>query len=147
MKKSSDSLKYYEEMSRDGKDEPLIDELPPKLKEILGENTELRLHVPEDQDPTKPFLSFLSVLELSLEELNMTETTKVMTIVNLTRYALNTSKQIGYIDIDTDDPIMLFVKSKHDPIPMILIFVKSNNIISILIEQDGSPYKYIKLTW
>ena len=55
MKKSSDAPKYYEEMSRDGADEPLIDELPPKLKEILGENTELRLDVPEDQDPAKPF--------------------------------------------------------------------------------------------
>ena len=140
MKKSSDAPKYYEEMSRDGADEPLIDELPPKLKEILGENTELRLHAPEDQDPAKPFLSFLSVLELSLEELKMTESTNALRLINLTRYALNTSKQIGYIDIDTDTPTMLFVRSKYDIEPMILVFVKSNNMISILIEQDGIPY-------
>ena len=70
----------------------------------------------------------------------MTETTNALTLVNLTRYALNTSKQIGYIDIDVGTPIMLFVRSKFDITPMILVFVKSNNTISILIEQDGIPY-------
>ena len=140
MKKSSDMPKYYEEMSRDGTNEPLIDELPPKLKEILGETTELHLDVPEDQDPVKPFLSFLSVLELPLEQLKMTENTNTLTLVNLTKYALNTSKQIGYIDIDAGTPTMLFVKSKFDTEPMILVFVKNNNTIGILTEQDGIPY-------
>jgi len=136
MKKLSDKPRYYEEMSRDGTDEIIVDKLPPKLRDILGENTELQLYVPEDQDPDKPFLSFLNVLEVPLEELKMNETTKALAPINLTRYALTTAKQIGYIDIDTDIPIMQFVRSRHDIAPMILVFVKSNNMIGLLIEQD-----------
>ena len=132
----SDRPKYYEEMSRDGADEQVQGTLPPELRQRLGNS--LRLYIPEDQDPAKPFLSFLGVLEVELDQLAMTETTTSLTRKNLTRYVLNTGKQIGVIDTVND--YIEYVRPTKEILPMILIFVFIDDKVGLLIETDGVPY-------
>ena len=132
----SDRPKYYEEMSRDGADEQVQGTLPPELRQRLGNS--LRLYIPEDQDPAKPFLSFLGVLEVELDQLAMTETTTSLTRKNLTRYVLNTGKQIGVIDTIND--YIEYVRPTKEILPTILIFVFIDDKVGLLIETDGVPY-------
>jgi hypothetical protein len=132
----SDRPKYYEEMSRDGADEQIQGILPPELRQRLGNS--LRLYIPEDQDPAKPFLSFLGVLEVELDQLAMTETTTRLTRKNLTRYVLNTRKQIGIIDTIND--YIEYVRPTKEISPTILVFVFIDDKVGLLIEMDGIPY-------
>ena len=132
----SDRPKYYEEMSRDGADEQVQGTLPPELQQRLGNS--LRLYIPEDQDPAKPFLSFLGVLEVGLDQLAMTETTTSLTRKNLTRYVLNTGKQIG--TIDTVHDYIEYVRPTKEILPTILVFVFIDDKVGLLIETDGVPY-------
>jgi hypothetical protein len=135
-RETSDRPKYYEEMSRDGVDEHIQGTLPPELQERLGNS--LRLYIPEDQDPARPFLSFLGVLEVGLDQLAMTETSTSLTRKNLTRYVLNTQKQIGVIDTAND--YIEYVRATKEILPTILVFVLIDNKVGLLLENDGIPY-------
>jgi hypothetical protein len=137
LKTESDGPKYYEEMSREGEEEPEVSvkRLPEALQTLLGEDSTLQFYVPDNQDPAQPFVSFSSILQIELDKINMAPTSTTLTEDNLTKYIKYMKRPIGCIDMDTNKRI--YASPFDDKSGRILMFVRIGNQIGLLIEKEG----------
>jgi len=127
--------KYYEEMSREEEDvdkEVPKGNMPPLLAAILGEDTPLRLNVPEEG----ALMSFTGILGVTLEQLNVEYDATSLTREQMVNYVRITSKPIGMIDL-REEPIIQFVRPATGQFDRVTIMVFLPDQIGILVERDG----------
>jgi hypothetical protein len=139
--------KYYEEMSRNATPEdevPPEGELPAELAALLGEDTPLRLRVPDVPDTTQPLMPFTGILGVTLEQLGLADDATTIRPENLNKYVLLTSKPVGLIDFRTATggagsvgPNIMFVRPMTGSFESVTIFVLLPTEIGLLIQEDG----------
>jgi hypothetical protein len=137
--------KYYEEMSRElSPENEVIPEgvMPNELEALLGENTRLRLSIPDVADITKPLMPFTGILGVTLDQLGLEDDAKIMNKDNLVNYVRVTSKPIGLIDLtgaSSNEDYIQFVRAGTGTFNSVTIFVFLPNETGILIEEEGEP--------
>lgn len=139
--------KYYEEMSREATENDHIlpsGTLPKRLQSVLGKNTPFRLKTPSVVNESKPLVAFTGILGISLESMGLDEDSTSLTMDNLNKYVLTTSKPIGLFDL-RDDNIVQFVRPFKGSYDTVTIFVFLSDQIGLLAEEDGNPEVTIDL--
>jgi hypothetical protein len=135
--------RYYEEMSREATEEdeaPPEGEMPADLLAILGEDTPLRLSVPDVPDATQPLTPFQGILGVTLGQMGLADDAKKLKKENLVKYVQTTSKPIGMIDLtenETNDDGIQFVRPFTGSFDAVTIFVFLPDQIGILIQNEG----------
>jgi hypothetical protein len=136
--------KYYEEMSRESNtvnEEQLKGDMPSELKSILGEDTALRLSVPDVQDKSQPLVPLTGVLGITLQQLGLNNEEQRLKKENLIRYVQATSKPIGMIDLsgtNSDEDGIQFIKpAVGGPFDSVTIIVFLPNQVGILVQEEG----------
>ena len=137
--------KYYEEMSREpniqiDEEEPK-GEMPSELKAILGEDTTLRLSVPDVPDKSQPLVPLSGILGITLQQLGLNNVEQRLKKENLIRYVQATSKPIGMIDLsgaNSDEDGIQFIKpAVGGPFDSVTIIVFLPDQVGILIQEEG----------
>ena len=140
--------KYYEEMSRNI---TAADEIPPEgtmpieLETILGKDTRLRLSIPDVTDQSQPLMPFTGILGITLEQLGLQNTAKILKQENLIKYVQLTSKPIGIINLQTPihsnviKDVIQFIRPFTGSFNSATIFVFLPDQIGLLIEEEGEP--------
>jgi hypothetical protein len=140
--------KYYEEMGREPNiqidEEQPKGEMPSELKSILGENTTLRLSVPDVPDKSQPLVPLSGVLGITLQQLGLNNEEQRFKKENLIRYVQATSKPIGMIDLsglnDLDEDTIQFIKpAVGGPFESVTIIILLPDQVGILIQEEGEP--------
>jgi hypothetical protein len=129
---------YYEEMSRNAEasDEKTPQgELPPKLQEILGEDTHLRISLPDVPSKSHPFVPFQSVLGVTLQEIGLDNDSTKINESNLIKYVKIKSKPIGIFDLTTDN--IYFLRPYMGSFDSVTILVVLDTQIGLLIQEHG----------
>jgi hypothetical protein len=138
--------RYYEEMSREAaaeNEQPPEGELPAELATILGENTIIRLSVPDVPDVTQPLMPFTGILGVTLEQLGLSDNATSIKRENLVKYVQITSKPIGMINFrdnsnDSDESIQ-FIRPFTGSFDAVTIFVFLPDKVGLLIDEEGMP--------
>lgn len=139
--------KYYEEMSREPNiqidEEELKGEMPSELKAILGEDTPLRLSVPDVPDKSQPLVPLAGILGITVQQLGLNNVGQRLKKENLVRYVQATSKPIGMIDLsgaNSDEDGIQFIKPAiGGPFDSVIIIVFLPDQVGILIQEEGEP--------
>lgn len=138
--------KHYEEMSRepDETDRQLPDgELPDALRQLIGEDTSLRLRVPSNSNPLQPLIPFTSILGLTLEQLGLNDNSPRFTKEALVQYVRRTSTPIGMINlsgvIPDDEKQIMFAKPFSGSFLSSIILVFLPDRAGLLVEENGVP--------
>jgi hypothetical protein len=136
--------KYYEEMSREATDEndqAPEGEMPVALEAILGEETNLRLSIPDIPDKTQPLMPFTGILGVTLDQMGLENNATELKKENLVKYVQVTSKPIGLIDLrESGKPLedsVQFVRPFTGSFDSVTIFVFLPDQIGILIQEEG----------
>jgi hypothetical protein len=136
---------FYEEMSREANaenEQPPEGEMPEELQELLGDDTNIRLSVPDIADNTQPLMPFTGILGITLGQMGLADDAKTLKKENLIKYVTVTSKPIGVIDFVTNnsnkDKIQ-FVRPMTGSFDSVTIFVFTKEQIGILIQEEGNP--------
>jgi hypothetical protein len=139
--------KYYEEMSRNATPEdelPPEGELPAELAALLGEDTPLRVRVPDVPDTTQPLMPFTGILGISLEQMGLADDATTLRSENLRKFILSTNKPVGVIDFRTATggagsvgPNIIFMRPMTGTFESVTIFVLLPTEIGLLIQEDG----------
>ena len=137
MTQESDGPKYYEEMSREGTEKIPQGIFPEVLEAIVGSDSSLRVYIPQDQDPARPFVSLQGILQVSLADLTIEEDAQRITKEQMYRYVTKTSMPIGFIE--PGRPIE-FVKPEKGTHSSILIFIRVDDKIGVVLEREGDMY-------
>jgi len=139
--------KYYEEMSRESNiqidEESPKGEIPSELKAILGEDTQLRLSVPDVPDKSQPLVPLSGVLGITLQQLGLNNEEQRLKKENLVKYVQATSKPIGMIDlsgVNSDEDGIQFIKPTiGGPFESVTIIILLPDQVGILIQEEGEP--------
>ena len=138
--------KYYEEMSREATAEneaPPKGEMPAELEAILGEDTPIRLSIPDVPDETQPLMPYQGILGITLGQIGLADDATTMKKENLVKYVQLTSKPIGLIDLsgnnDTDEDPIQFVRPFTGSFDSVTIFVFLPGQVGLLIQEEGEP--------
>lgn len=137
--------KYYEEMSREATAEneaPPEGEMPEDLQALLGEDSNLRLSIPDVPDKTQPLMPFTGILGVTLGQMGLADDAKMLKKANLVKFVQVTSKPIGIIDLsgqDSDEDGIQFVRPFTGSFDSVTIFVFLPDQIGILIQEEGDP--------
>jgi hypothetical protein len=138
--------KYYEEMSREAtaeNEEPPEGEMPAELEAILGEDTPIRLSIPDVPDETQPLTPYQGILGITLGQIGLADDATTMKKENLVKYVNLTSKPIGMIDLsgnnNTDEDPIQFVRPFTGSFDPVTIFVFLPGQVGILIQEEGEP--------
>jgi hypothetical protein len=139
--------KYYEEMSREATPENEAvpeGELPAELAELLGEDTPLRLRVPDVPDTRQPLMPFTGILGITLDQIGLEVNATTIRPENLEKFTLLTSKPVGLIDFRTATggagsvgPNIVFMRPMTGSFESVTIFVLLPTQIGLLIQEDG----------
>jgi hypothetical protein len=139
--------KYYEEMSRNATPEdevPPEGELPAELAALLGEDTPLRLRVPDVPDITQPLMPFTGILGITLEQMGLADDATTLRPENLRKFIIATSKPVGLIDFRTATggagsvgPNIIFMRPMTGTFDSVTIFVLLPTEVGLLIQEDG----------
>jgi hypothetical protein len=133
--------KYYEEMSRNATPEdekPPKGELPAELVTLLGEDTPLRLRIPDVPDSTQPLMPFTGILGVTLEQMGLTDDATELRSDNLTKLVLAINKPVGLINLRTATAAdIIFVRPMTGSFESVTIFVQLPTEIGLLIQEDG----------
>jgi hypothetical protein len=135
--------KYYEEMSREPdaeNEQPPEGEMPADLVTILGEDTLLRLSVPDVTDADKPLMPFTGILGVTLAQMGLADDAKKLKKENLIKYVQTTSKPIGMIDLtenNTNDDGIQFIRPFTGSFDAVTIFVFLPGQTGLLIQEEG----------
>jgi len=141
-KQTIEEAKYYEEMSKEPDDSDITVPEGLELKELLGEDSNLRVRILEQKDPSKPLLPFTSILGISLGGLGLNENATIFGKEQLITYVRKISKPIGMInliELSDDDKNIQFVKPFIGSFDKVMILVFLPNAIGVLIEENGNP--------
>jgi hypothetical protein len=118
-------------------------EMPAELKAILGEDTLLRLSIPDVPDKTQPLTPYQGILGITLGQIGLADNATSMKKENLVKYVQITSKPIGLIDLsgnnDTDEDPLQFVRPFTGSFDSVTIFVFLPGQIGLLIQEEGEP--------
>jgi hypothetical protein len=125
--------KYYEEMSREQKDDVIL-EIDPELHDLLGDTTLLFKEVSKIDNPS-PLLPLSVILGVSLDIFQLKEDDTKITIPNLIKYVTRTKKAIGIINVRDENKVQ-FVKPNTD-IQSVSIIVFLGDKIGILTTNEG----------
>jgi hypothetical protein len=139
--------KYYEEMSREMDDEdqqPPTGIMPPELQRILGEDTPLRVSIPDVPDKSQPLMPFTGILGITLNQLGLADDATSLNKDNLVRYVQATSKPIGMINL-IGEPVVQFIRPATGFYDRVSIFVFLPGQTGLLIEEEGEPTVEISL--
>jgi hypothetical protein len=139
--------KYYEEMGREPNiqidEEPPKEEMPSELKSILGEDTTLRLSVPDVPDKSQPLVPLSGILGITLQQMGLNNEEQRLKKENLIRYVQTTSKPIGMIDLsgaNSDEDAIQFIKpAVGGPFESVTIIILLVDQVGILIQKEGEP--------
>lgn len=139
--------KYYEEMSRKATPEdevPPKGELPAELVALLGEDTPLRLRIPDVPDSTQPLMPFTGILGMTLDQMGLSNDATTIKLDNLNKFVLAMSKPIGLFDFRTasggagaSGPKIDFIRPMTGSFDSVTIFVLLPTQIGLLIQEDG----------
>jgi hypothetical protein len=137
--------KYYEEMGREPNiqidEEQPKGEIPSELKAILGEDTTLRLSVPDVPDKSQPLVPLSGVLGITLQQLGLNNEEQRLKKENLVKYVQATTKPIGMIDLsntDSDEDAIQFIKpAVGGPFDLVTIIVFLPDQVGILVQEEG----------
>jgi hypothetical protein len=133
--------KYYEEMSRNATledEKPPEGELPAELAALLGEDTPLRLRVPDVPDTTQPLMPFTGILGVTLEQMGLADNASELRPENLSKLVLATSKPVGLINFRTATAANItFARPMTGSFESVTIFVQLPTQIGLLIQEDG----------
>ena len=138
--------KYYEEMGREpniqiDEEQPPKGEIPSELKAILGEDTTLRLSVPDVPDKSQPLVPLSGVLGITLQQIGLNDVEQRLKKENLVKYVQATSKPIGMIDLsntDSDEDAIQFIKpAVGGPFDLVTIIVFLPDQVGILVQEEG----------
>lgn len=133
--------KYYEEMSRNATPEnekPPQGRLPAELVTLLGEDTPLRLRIPDVPDTTKPLMPFTGILGVTLEQIGLLDDATEIMPQNLSKLVLTTGKPIGLINFRTATAAdITFARPMTGSFESVTIFVQLPTEIGLLIQEDG----------
>lgn len=135
--------KYYEEMSREANAEnsQIPDgEMPEELEAILGEDTPLRLSIPDNVDAAQPLMPFTGIIGATLGQLGLADDAKALKKVNLVKYVSTTSKPIGMIDLsgeNSEEDAIQFVRPFTGSFDSVTIFVILPDQVGLLIQEEG----------
>lgn len=133
--------KFYEEMSREAtveNEQPPEGEMPAELEAILGEETPLRLSIPDVPDISKPLVPFQGILGVTLSQMGLSDDARSLKKDNLVKYVQVTSKPIGMIDLTNSNEIQ-FVRPMTGSFDSVTIFVFLPDQIGLLIQEEGEP--------
>jgi hypothetical protein len=129
--------KYYEEMDEE---EPKGD-MPSELQEILGEDTTLRLNIPDVPDKSQPLVPLSGILGITLQQLGLNNVEQRLKKENLIRYVQATSKPIGMIDLsgaNSDEDAIQFIKpAVGGPFDSVTIIIFLPDQVGVLIQEEG----------
>lgn len=137
--------KYYEEMGREpniqiDEEEPKGD-MPSELQEILGEDTTLRLSIPDVLDKSQPLVPLSGILGITLQQLGLNNVGRRLKKENLVRYVQATSKPIGMIDLsgaNSDEDAIQFIKpAVGGPFDSVTIIIFLSDQVGVLIQEEG----------
>ena len=139
--------KYYEEMGREPNiqidEEPQKGDMPSELQVILGEDTTLRLSIPDVPDKSQPLVPLSGILGITLQQLGLNNAEQRLKKENLIRYVQATSKPIGMIDlsgVNSDEDAIQFIKpAVGGPFDSVTIIIFLPDQVGILIQEEGEP--------
>ena len=139
--------KYYEEMGREPNiqidEETPKEEMPSELQSILGEDTTLRLSVPDVPDKSQPLVPLSGILGITLQQLGLNNEEQRLKKENLIKYVQATSKPIGMIDLsgaNSDEDGIQFIKPAiGGPFESVTIIILLIDQVGILIQEEGEP--------
>ena len=139
--------KYYEEMGREPNiqidEEPPKGDMPSELQVILGEDTTLRLSIPDVPDKSQPLVPLSGILGITLQQLGLNNAEQRLKKENLIRYVQATSKPIGMIDlsgVNSDEDAIQFIKpAVGGPFDSVTIIIFLPDQVGILIQEEGEP--------
>ena len=139
--------KYYEEMGREpniqSDEEEPKGEMPSELKAILGDDTTLRLSVPDVPDKSQPLVPLSGVLGITLQQLGLNNIEQRLKKENLVRYVQATSKPIGMIDLSgansEEDGIQFIKPAVGGPFDSVTVIIFLADQVGILIQEEGEP--------
>ena len=124
-------------------EEPPKGEMPSELKAILGEDTTLRLSVPDVPDKSQPLVPLSGVLGITLQQLGLNNVGQRLKKDNLIKYVQAISKPIGMIDLsgaDSDEDAIQFIKpAVGGPFDSVTIIILLTEQVGILIQEEGEP--------
>ena len=137
--------KYYEEMGREPNiqidEEPPKGDMPSELQEILGEDTTLRLSIPDVPDKSQPLVPLSGILGITLQQLGLNNVEQRLKKENLIRYVQATSKPIGMIDLsgaNSDEDAIQFIKpAVGGPFDSVTIIIFLPDQVGVLIQEEG----------
>jgi hypothetical protein len=135
--------KYYEEMSREASPEnelPPDGEMPAELEAILGEDTPLRLSIPDNVDAAQPLMPFTGIIGVTLGQLGLADDAKTLKKANLVKFVTTTSKPVGMIDLsgeNSDEDAIQFVRPFTGSFDSVTIFVILPDQVGLLIQEEG----------
>ncbi len=132
--------KYYEEMSREVTAEneaPPEGEMPDALAAILGEDTPLRVSVPDVPDASQPLMPFTGLLGVTLDQLGLSDKATELKKENLVKFVQIKSKPVGLINLREDEPTIEFVRPFTGAFDAVTIFVFLPDQIGLLIQEEG----------
>jgi hypothetical protein len=133
--------KYYEEMSREitpEDEEPPEGIMPSELQDILGEDTQLRLSIPDIPDKSRPLTPFQGILGVTLNQLGLEDTATTLKKENLIKYVQATTKPIGIINL-TEGVEIQFIRPFTGSYDAVTIFVILPTEIGLLVQEEGNP--------
>lgn len=133
--------RYYEEMSKEeAVEEPPEGEMPAELEEILGEDTNIRLSIPDITDPTQPLMPFTGILGITLGQFGLPDNATMIKKENLIKYVQTTTKPIGIINLSgSEEEAIQFVRPMTGSFDSVTILVFLPEQRGILIEEEGEP--------
>jgi hypothetical protein len=139
--------KYYEEMGREPNiqinEEQPKGKMPQELESILGEDTTLRLSVPDVPDKSQPLVPLSGVLGITLQQLGLNNEEQRLKKENLIKYVQATSKPIGMIDLSgansEEDGIQFIKPAVGGPFESVTIIILLVDQVGILIQEEGEP--------
>jgi hypothetical protein len=121
-------------------------EMPSELEEILGEETPLRLSIPDVPDATKPLMPFTGILGVTLEQLGLPDNAKTMGRNNLMKFVQVMTKPVGLINLTNNtDTKVQFARPFTGSFDSVTIFVFLPDQIGLLIQEEGDPTIKISL--
>jgi hypothetical protein len=136
--------KYYEEMSREvapENEQAPEGEMPDALETILGEDTNLRLSIPDVPDEKQPLMPFTGILGVTLDQMGLENNATEIKKENLVKYVQVTSKPIGLIDLrdagKSLEESIQFVRPITGSFDSVTILVFLPDQIGILIQEEG----------
>jgi hypothetical protein len=133
--------KYYEEMSRNATPEdekPPRGELPAELVTLLGEDTPLRVRVPDVPDTTRPLMPFTGILGATLEQMGLSDDATELRPENLSKLVRTISKPVGLINFRTATAAdIIFARPMTGSFESVTIFVQLPTDIGLLVQEDG----------